>query len=273
MLYLVSTPIGNLGDITFRAIEILKSVDYILCEDTRHSLKLLAHYQIQKPLRSHHKFNEKSQLERILTDLQEGKSIALISDAGTPAISDPGFMLVQACRESGINVFAVPGACAAITALSCSGMDTARFQFYGFLPRKKNELTDVLREFLSYPGTTVCYEAPNRLLKALETLHEIAPICQCCVARELTKKFEEVRKGTPQELLDHFGAGSIKGEIVLMVEGGVLKEQAEWEAMTAQEHVQMMIAQNNISMKEAIKAVAELRGIPKRDLYRTMHID
>jgi 16S rRNA (cytidine1402-2'-O)-methyltransferase len=217
MLYLVATPIGNLGDITFRAVEILKSCDYILCEDTRHSLRLLQHYSIQKPLTSYHMFNEASREQKVVEDIQAGKNVALITDAGTPGIADPGMRLVKRCREENLRVEAIPGPCAAILAITCSGMSTERFQFVGFLPRTSGRLQRELEEILQYPGTTICYETPHRLLKVLELLKKIAPDQKIGVARELTKKFEEYRVGTPEELLQLWKNKSVKGEIVLII--------------------------------------------------------
>ncbi len=219
MLYLVATPIGNLGDITFRAVEILKSCDYILCEDTRHSLRLLQHYSIQKHLTSYHMFNEASREKKVIEDLQSGKIIALISDAGTPGIADPGMRLVKKCREENLKVEGIPGPCAAIQAITCSGMSTERFQFWGFLPKTSGRLQSQLEEILTYSGTTICYETPHRLLKVLEVLKRLAPERKIGVARELTKKFEEVRTGTASELLVEWKTRSVKGEIVLLISG------------------------------------------------------
>jgi 16S rRNA (cytidine1402-2'-O)-methyltransferase len=217
MLYLVATPIGNLGDITFRAVEILKSCDYILCEDTRHSLRLLQHYSIQKHMTSYHMFNEASREQRIIEDLQAGKIVALISDAGTPGIADPGMRLVKRCRAENLKVEAIPGPCAAIAAITCSGMSTERFQFWGFLPKTSGRLQTQLEEILTYPGTTICYETPHRLLKVLEVLNRIAPERKITVTRELTKKFEEVLSGTPSELLLAWKERAVKGEIILLI--------------------------------------------------------
>lgn len=273
MLYLIATPIGNLSDITFRAIETLKNCDYILCEDTRHSRILLNHYTIQKPLKSYHKFNEASQAEAILTDLENGKNIALISDAGTPGISDPGADLVKLCVDRGVAVSAIPGPCAAIQALSCSGLPTERFQFLGFLARKEGELKQELYQILSYPGTSICYESPHRLLSVLEHIHNIDPIRQLVVARELTKKFEELRRGTAEELLAHWKITSLKGEIVLLIEPASPKLNQDWKSMSPEEHVESIQTTYSISRQEAIKIAAELRGVPKRQIYNQFHKD
>lgn len=268
MLYLVATPIGNLADITFRAIETLKLCDYILCEDTRHSRILLRHYQIQKPLKSYHKFNEAEKAKGVLQDLESGKIICLITDAGTPGISDPGENLVRCCIERGLAVTAVPGPCAAIQALSCSGLSTERFQFLGFLPRKEGELKKILQNILTYAGTTICYESPQRLLKTLTLLHQLQPERQVVVARELTKKFEEYARGTAQELLHHWQNRKVQGEVVLLIGGQDGQIGQEWTKWTPQEHVEWVQKQYGLDKKEAIKLVAELRGMPKRQIYQ-----
>lgn len=273
MLYIVATPIGNLSDITYRAIETLKNCDYILCEDTRHSLALLNHYDIKKPLHSFHKFNESSKQNDIISDLHHGKSIALISDAGTPGISDPGTKLIQACIADNIPVTSIPGACAAVTALSCSGLDTDRFQFWGFLPRKSGELKRALQDILAYPGTTICYESPNRLMSGLECLHELAPERQLVVARELTKKFEEIRRGTAQALITHWKDTPLKGEIVLMISGNPNTPSEDWSELTPQQHVEFIQKTYGITLKEAIQTVAKLRGTNKRTIYNAVHQD
>lgn len=216
MLYLVATPIGHLQDITLRALEGLKACDYLLCEDTRHSSRLLQRYEIHKPLKSYHKFNLARREAEILSDLKAGKIIGLLSDAGTPAISDPGQELVAACRRESIPVTALPGPCAAIVALSASGFDATRFQFVGFLPKKPKALEAVLRECLTYPGTSIAYESPYRLLKVLLRLQTLEATRSLCVARELTKTFEEFRFGTASELHDYFTHHPLKGEIVLL---------------------------------------------------------
>lgn len=270
MLYLVATPIGNLSDITFRAIETLRSCDYILCEDTRHSLHLLKHYDIHKPLKSYHKFNETQQAQSILEDLRAGQHICLISDAGTPGISDPGTALVQLCIENEIPVTAIPGPCAAIQALSCSGLPTHHFQFFGFLPRKEGELKDALLTILSYSGTTICYESPHRLLDTLHLFHVLQPQRELVIARELTKKFEEFVRGSPQHLLERWKNEEPRGEIVLLV-APAANTQPDWTHWSPEEHVQWMQETYSLSRKEAIKMVADLRQVPKRQIYNLFH--
>lgn len=272
MLYIVATPIGNLADISFRAIEALKASDYILCEDTRHSLPLLQHYDIQKPLKSFHKFSETSKQNEIVEDLHNGLTISLISDAGTPGISDPGEKLIAACIDHNIQVISIPGACAAIAALSCSGLPTDRFQFLGFLPRKLGELKRMLQEnVLPYSGTTICYESPNRLLKVLECLHELSPKRKIVVARELTKKFEEIKRGTADILLEHWKEATLKGEIVLMIAGEAPEISEEWHTLSPIQHVEWMQATYGLTRQEAILAVAKVRQVSKREIYNAVH--
>ncbi|NGX43000.1 MAG: Ribosomal RNA small subunit methyltransferase I [Chlamydiae bacterium] len=268
MLYLVATPIGNLDDISYRAVETLKSCDYILCEDTRHSKILLNHYGISKPLKSFHQFSEAYKEKQIIQDLNNGKNIALISDAGTPGISDPGERLVKRCREEELDVTAIPGACAAIVALSSSGFDTRRFQFLGFLPRKMGELKQTLLDVLRYPGTSICYESPKRVEKVLQLLKELAPERVLTIARELTKKFEEMRQGNAEELLTYFASHPLKGEIVILFSESLDEALIKWEKLTPEEHVKELQDTYHLTKKEAIKLAAELRGIPKRNIYQ-----
>lgn len=269
LLYLVATPIGNLSDITFRAVEILKSCDYILCEDTRHSRHLLNHYQIEKPLKSFHKFSESSKENAIIEDLKNNKQIALISDAGTPGISDPGEQLVRKCKQENIVVQSIPGACALITALASSGLPTTLFQFCGFLPKKAKELKNVLREILTYPGTTICYESPKRLKTVLKEIQEIDPEREVVVARELTKKFEEIKSASALQQFNDWSQREIKGEIVLLIAANKRKEN--FENLSPQEHVELLQKTYEISKIEAIKMAASLRGVPKRDIYNEVH--
>lgn len=266
MLYLVSTPIGNLSDITHRAIEILSTVDYILCEDTRYSLRLLHHYDIRKPCHSFHKFNESQKESQIIDDLHSGKKIALISDAGTPGISDPGEHLVKQCATQNILISSIPGPCAAIAAISCSGFSTQKFQFCGFLPRTDQALKESLLEHLNYSGTTICYESPKRLSYTLNALAALAPTRQLAIARELTKIHEEIIRGTAATLLLHY-EGEIKGEIVLLIEGAPQNREAAWQMLTPEEHVKEVENSYHLSRRDAIKMVATLRGESKRTIY------
>jgi 16S rRNA (cytidine1402-2'-O)-methyltransferase len=228
-LYLVPTPIGNLGDITLRALEVLKSVDTILAEDTRTSGILLKHYQISKPLQSFHIFNEHKTVSQLIERLQKGETLALISDAGTPGISDPGFLLVREALKNGIQVDALPGATALIPALVKSGFPTDRFVFEGFLPHKKGRQT-MLKKLVEEDRTIILYESPHRLLKTLEQLVEyFGADRHVSVSRELTKKFEETKTGTVQEVLTHFSAKEVKGEIVMVINGKTKEKRTNTE--------------------------------------------
>lgn len=217
MLYLVATPIGNLEDITIRALNTLRSCDYILCEDTRHSGRLLKHFEISKPLRSYHKFNEAKSQEALVSDLKSGLNIALISDAGTPCISDPGCRLVTRCVTEGITVIPIPGPCAAIAALTASGMPTDPFAFYGFLPKKQGQLKKQLELIIESKMTAICYESPHRILKVLAAINELDPDTPVAIAREITKKFEQFLRGTAGSLLISCATKPPKGELVLLI--------------------------------------------------------
>ena len=268
MLYLIATPIGNLSDITLRAIETLNSCDYILCEDTRHIRIFLNHYQIEKPLKSYHKFNESFRAESVLEDLEAGKQICLISDAGTPGICDPGADLVKSCIARNLSITMIPGPCAAIQSLCCSGLPTDKFQFFGFLPRKENELRRELQIIFAYQGTTICYESPHRLLDVLKIIQSMQPQRELVVARELTKKYEEIVRGSAETLLKHWEGAEPKGEIVLLFAPAPEEQHLDWSGWTPAEHVQWMKETYAVERKEAIKLVADLRGVPKRDIYR-----
>jgi 16S rRNA (cytidine1402-2'-O)-methyltransferase len=219
MLFLIATPIGNLKDISFRALETCAACDYLLCEDTRHTRILLAHYQLKVPLKSFHLFNEASKEGGVILDLKNGKRVGLISDAGTPGISDPGQRLIQRCYKEGVTVTPIPGPCAAIAALAASGLATEPFQFLGFLPRKKGKLLRTIESILTYKGTSVCYESIYRLVGTLKIVSELAPDRECVIARELTKKFESFVRGPSASLFTHFSQAKPKGEIVLLISG------------------------------------------------------
>jgi 16S rRNA (cytidine1402-2'-O)-methyltransferase len=226
MLYLVPTPIGNLKDITFRSIDILQQVDVILCEDTRTSSKLLQHYGIQKPLSPYHQHNEHKITEHLVSQMQAGKSFALITDAGTPGISDPAFYLVRACIQNNVAVQSLPGATAFVPALVNSGLPTNRFVFEGFLPLKKGRQT-LLKQLCTEERTIILYESPMRLVKTLEELATyFGASRQCCVTRELTKMFEENKRGTLEQVAAYFKSKTVKGEIVLVIEGCSTKKAA-----------------------------------------------
>jgi 16S rRNA (cytidine1402-2'-O)-methyltransferase len=264
MLYLIATPIGNIKDITLRALEILKICDYILCEDTRHSRFLMDEYGIDKPLKSFHQFNEKEMEGKVVADLKAGKEIALISDAGTPGICDPGEALVQRCYLEGLPVAGIPGPSAWVLALSVCPFPKERVQFIGFLPKKEEERKRALASALSSSATTIFYESPHRLVDSLQMLN---PERKVCVMRELTKKFEEHRLGGAAEVASHYEKNPPKGEIVVVVEG-VLKD---YSALSPIEHVKFLENEYRLSTADAIKIAAEQRGVPKREIYSKVH--
>jgi 16S rRNA (cytidine1402-2'-O)-methyltransferase len=258
MLYLIATPIGNLADITFRAVEILKKCDYILCEDTRHSRILLEHYKIKTPLKSFHKFNEASRERSILDDLKNGLSIGIISDAGMPMICDPGMRIVQACRKEDLEVTVVPGPSAFLTAFALSGWETESFQFVGFLPKNSKKIQELLR----YPGVTLGYESPNRLCKTLASLPEDTFVA---VARELTKLHEDFREGTAKELLKHYNTSQPKGEIVLLIKG---QNKPRISEETLCDLVKEKIKKEKRTLSEAVRLIAQEYGYSRSRLYK-----
>jgi 16S rRNA (cytidine1402-2'-O)-methyltransferase len=217
MLYIIPTPIGNLEDITYRAIRLLSSCDYILSEDTRKSSILLNHYKIKKKLISFYKFNEQKRLKKVIEDLEDKKTIALISSSGTPTINDPGNSLIQKCIEKNIKITALPGPCSIITALVVSGFDIKNFQFLNFFPKKKSQKINILKNIAAYSGISIFFESKNRLLKTLKLIEEFLPEKEIVIARELTKKFEEVLRGNAKELLKHFSKKPPKGEIIVLI--------------------------------------------------------
>jgi 16S rRNA (cytidine1402-2'-O)-methyltransferase len=264
-LYLVATPIGNLEDLTFRALRVLKEVDLVAAEDTRHSRKLFSHYGITTSLTSYFQHNEASKGERLLEVLRQGQSVALISDAGTPAISDPGFLLVRRCREEGITVAAVPGPSALIAALSISGLETERFCFEGFLPSRSAARRQALGRLREEKRTAIFYEAPHRLLAALRDLAvEVGETREIAVARELTKIHEELFRGSVAEALAHFGAGRVRGEIVLMVAPAA----EEKPRGNVRDVLQARLAEGGLPPKEVVKEVARAFGLPGSDVYQ-----
>jgi len=216
-LYIVATPIGNLGDITFRAIEVLKQVDVIACEDTRHTKILLSHYGIQKTLISYFEHNKEKKARYILRLLDDGKNVALVSDAGTPGISDPGYRVIRDALDNEVNVISIPGANAALAALAVSGMPTDRFAFEGFLPNKTTARKKKLSEFAKKKSTIICYESPHRLLASLEDMGEVLGDAELVVAREITKKFEEIKRGNASDLLAYFKQKKVRGEFVVII--------------------------------------------------------
>lgn len=274
-LYLCATPIGNLEDMTFRVIRTLKEVDLIAAEDTRNSIKLLNHFEIQTPMTSYHEYNKYEKGRKLVEKLQDGMNIALITDAGTPGISDPGEELVKMCYEAGISVTSLPGAAACITALTLSGLSTRRFAFEAFLPTDKKEKELVLQEIERETRTIIMYEAPHRLLKTLKMLNErLGKERRITVCRELTKRHETAFATTLEEACAYYNEQPPKGECVLVIEGRsreqiAQEEKAQWEEMSIEEHMEHYLSQG-IDKKEAMKKVAKDRGVSKRDIYNAL---
>ena len=271
-LYLCATPIGNLEDMTFRVIRTLKEVDLIAAEDTRNSIKLLNHFEIQTPMTSSHEYNKYEKGRKLVEKLLEGQNIALITDAGTPGISDPGEELVKMCYESGIPVTSLPGAAACITALTISGLSTRRFAFEAFLPSDKKEREQILKEMETETRTMIVYEAPHRLVKTLKLFLERLGNRKITVCRELTKRHETALAVTLEEAVAHYEANPPKGECVLVIEGKSREEAREeerkqWEEMTIEDHMEVYTKQG-MDKKSAMKAVAKDRGVSKRDIYQ-----
>jgi 16S rRNA (cytidine1402-2'-O)-methyltransferase len=271
-LYVVATPIGNLEDITLRALRVLREVDLLACEDTRQTIKLLSHYQISRPLTSYHEHNELKKATDLLQQIRSGKQVALLSDSGTPCISDPGYRLVRAALEEGIRVVPIPGANSLVAALSASGRPTDEFTFLGFLPSRKSRRRAFLQELKAEPRTLIFFEAPNRLLESLLDLHEILGERQTTVAREITKLHEEVFFGSLSKAYDHFRTKPVKGEIVLILEKAeaprVLLDSLKIEEIE-QEVNQMMVA-SGVRRSEAIRQVAGRWNVPRRELYQLL---
>jgi 16S rRNA (cytidine1402-2'-O)-methyltransferase len=270
ILYLCATPIGNLEDITFRALRILKEADLIAAEDTRHTQKLLNHFNIHTPLTSYHEHNKREKGPQLLEQLQAGKTIALVSDAGMPGVSDPGADMVALCIEAGINVVPVPGPSAVLSALVIAGLPTERFAFYGFLSRENQPRERLLSEIRRQTTTLIFYESPLRVIKTLRLLQEALGNRKAAVARELTKRFEEVVRGTLAELIEYFLNHEPRGEVTLVI-AGATEEEIDRERKAALPepivHVRQMLAQGE-NKKAAIKQVAALHNIPKRDVYQ-----
>ena len=270
-LYLVATPIGNLEDMTFRAIRTLQEADLIAAEDTRNSIKLLNHFEIQTPMTSYHEYNKFDKGRQLVDKLLEGQNIALITDAGTPGISDPGEELVKMCYEADIRVTSVPGAAACITALTMSGLGTRRFAFEAFLPSDKKEREEVLKEMETETRTIVMYEAPHRLVKTLKMLAERLGDRKVTVCRELTKRHETAFRSTLPEAAAYYDANDPKGECVLVIEGlsreAIRQEEKErWEDMSIEDHMEHYLSQG-LDRKEAMKRTAKDRGVQKREIY------
>ena len=271
-LYLVPTPIGNLKDITLRALEVLKSVDEIAAEDTRTSLKLLNHFEIKKSLFSYHKHNEQGKSLEIINKLNNGVNIALITDAGTPGISDPGSVIVEKCIEEDIEFEVLPGATAITTALVYSGLDTTKFTFRGFLPRENKDRNPIIDELKDIRDTIIFYEAPHRLINTLEYIKDNLGDRKIAICRELTKLHEEIYRGNISEAINFFNEFRPRGEFVLVIEGksdkDIKAEQEEkWNYLSIEEHLIKTI-ESGIDKKEAIKIVAKERGLAKKEVYK-----
>lgn len=271
-LYLCATPIGNLEDITLRVLRVLKEVDLIAAEDTRNSIKLLNHFEIKTPMTSYHEYNKIEKGHKLVERLQNGETIALITDAGTPGISDPGEELVKMCQEAGITVTAVPGAAACITALTISGLPTRRFAFEAFLPMDKKERREVLQELVDETRTIIIYEAPHKLVKTLKDLKETLGNRRITLCRELTKKHETAFHTTIDQLIAYYENEKPLGECVLVIEGKSrqeLKEEAaaSWEEISIEEHMEIYESKG-LSRKDAMKQVAKDRGVNKREIYQ-----
>ena len=273
-LYLCATPIGNLEDITLRVLRTLEEVDLIAAEDTRNSIKLLNHFEIKTPMTSYHEFNKIEKAYTLVEKLKEGQNIALITDAGTPGISDPGEELVRICYEEGVNVTSLPGASAVITALTLSGLKNRRFAFEAFLPKDKKERARVLEEMERETRTLIMYEAPHHLKKTLDELYKVMGDRRISIERELTKKYETVFRTTISEAIEYYKDNEPKGEYVLVIEGkdkSVVEQEkkAAFEGLSLEEHMKMY-EDRGVDHKEAMKMVAKDLGISKRDVYQAL---
>ena len=273
-LYLCATPIGNLEDITFRVLRTLKEVDLIAAEDTRNSIKLLNHFEIKTKMTSYHEYNKIDKAIYLVERLKEGMNIALITDAGTPGISDPGEELVKLCYQEGITVTSLPGACACITALTMSGQATRRFAFEAFLPYEKKERAAILEDLKKETRTIVLYEAPHRLKRTLRELLDVLGDRDITVCKELTKHHEKKMQGSLKEVVDYYEENDPRGEYVLILAGKPEserqeEEQKKWESMTIQSHM-AIYEEQGLDHKSAMKRVAKDRGIPKREVYQAL---
>ncbi len=273
-LFLCATPIGNLGDMTPRVVETLREVDMIAAEDTRNSIKLLNYFEIKTPMTSYHEYNKIEKADQMISWMQAGKNIALVTDAGTPAISDPGEVLVKKCMEAGIPVTSLPGCCACITALTLSGLSARRFCFEGFLPADKKEKKFIFEELQKETRTIILYEAPHHLKRTLVELYELMGERRITLCRELTKRFETVFPTTLGEAINFYEENEPKGEYVLVIEGLDRNQveqdkREEWEQLSVDEHMKLYEDQG-IDRKEAMKKVAADRGVSKREIYQAL---
>lgn len=274
MLYLCATPIGNMSDITERVLETLRSVDLIAAEDTRNSIRLLNRYDIKVPLTSYHEYNKYDKAKELIDKMKSGLSVALITDAGTPSISDPGEVLTDMCHEDGIRVTSLPGACALVTALSLSGLSSRRFVFEGFLPQDKKSRREVYGDLINETRTIILYEAPHHLKGTLSELYDELGDRRIAICRELTKKFEEVKRMRLYEAIEYYNEKEPKGEYVLILEGRAREEikeerEMEWSRMDIKEHM-AIYEEQGLGRKEAMKKVAADRGVSKREIYKEL---
>lgn len=277
VLYLVPTPIGNLEDMTFRAIRILKEADVIAAEDTRNTIKICNHFDIATPLMSYHEHNQLNAGAQIIDKLSNGQTIAIVSDAGMPCISDPGFEIANAAIEAGYKVISLPGANAALTALISSGITPQPFYFYGFLDRHKGKKKNELEVLKDKEETLIFYESPHRLNETIQKMVEVFGNRRVTLAREITKKFEEYIRGTLYEIKEWTNSGDIRGEFVVIVEGNkdpkVSEDDNWWEEISIERHVSMYIEKQNLKPNDAIKMVAKDRGLQKREVYQAYHVE
>lgn len=277
ILYLVPTPIGNLEDMSFRSIRLLKEADFIAAEDTRNTKKLCNYFEIDTPIVSYHEHNKESSGEKLVQKLMDGAKIALVSDAGMPTISDPGYELVIAAIEARLTVVPLPGANAALTALTASGLPTQPFYFYGFLQRQKKEKKKELEELAKQRATIILYESPHRLKETLHLLEEFLGNRQATLCRELTKKYEEFIRGSISELSNWASTEEIRGEFCIIIEGSNERESDDetlwWEPLSIEEHVNHYVEDKGFSSKDAIKQTAVDRKMQKRDVYQAYHVD
>lgn len=274
ILYICATPIGNLKDMSFNVLDTLREVDLIAAEDTRNSIKLLNHFEIKTPMTSYHEYNKYDKAEELISKMREGKNVALITDAGTPAISDPGEVLVRMCHDAGIRVTSLPGPCAAITALTLSGMPSRRFCFEGFLPSDKKERIKVLEQLKNERRTMIIYEAPHHLKATLSLLYDYLSDRKIAICKELTKKHENSIRMCLSEAISYYESNEPRGEYVLVIEGKPeddfdREEKEKWEQMSLTEHMAIYEAQG-LNRKECMKRVASDRGISKRDVYNQL---
>jgi len=272
-LFLVPTPIGNLGDITLRALEVLKSVDLIAAEDTRQSLKLLNHFKIKKPLISYHQHNEQEKSSNIIDKLEGGAAIAVVTDAGTPGISDPGSVIVTKCIEKNIEIEVLPGATAITTALVYSGLDTTKFLFRGFLPRENKDKKLVIEDLKDRKETLIFYEAPHRIIDTLQFLAEYFGERKTAICRELTKLHEQILRLTLKEAVEYYKLNAPRGEYVIVIAGKsdeeiLEEEKAKWEMLSIEDHIKKYMSEG-LEKKDAIKRVAKDRNVPKAEVYKS----